>query len=148
MEYRNKRANVGGFIAAVDASLNFQCDERPPGKAEKGLVEISAVTYGEYGEEESRMLRSDTIALEKNRICIGDILISRAKMIQLVGACVIVKDAVCFLYLSDKILRLVVLDEWKHWLLLSLSSPAGHRQIEGLSSRINCPCEISPKRIC
>ena len=112
------------------------------------MVEISAVTYGQYGKEESRMLRSDTIDLEKSRICIGDFLIARSNTIEFVGASVIVKDAGCCLYLSDKVLRLVVPDEWKHWLLLSLRSPAARRQIEGLSSGINCPCEISPRRIC
>lgn len=125
---------VGDIVSAVEAGLNIQCDERPPEGDEKGLVKISAVTWGEYDEEASKTLRPDATVMEKNRIRAGDFLISRANTTELVGACVIVRDVKRSLYLSDKVLRLVVQDDWKHWLLLSLRSPAGRRQIEGLSS--------------
>jgi type I restriction enzyme S subunit len=62
---------VGDIVSAVEAGLNVQCDERPPEGDEKGLVKISAVTWGEYDEEESKTLRPDATVMEKNRIRAG-----------------------------------------------------------------------------
>ncbi|MFN7899809.1 MAG: restriction endonuclease subunit S [Synechococcaceae cyanobacterium] len=125
---------VGDLVSDIDAGLNLKCDERPPEGDERGLVKISAVTWGTYNEEESKTLNQDAIISEENRIRPGDFLISRANTIELVGACVIVHQVTRKLYLSDKVLRLVVPEECKPWLLLCLRSPSGRRQIEGLSS--------------
>jgi type I restriction enzyme S subunit len=125
---------VGDLVSDIDAGLNLKCDERPPEGDERGLVKISAVTWGTYNEEESKTLNQDAIISEENRICPGDFLISRANTIELVGACVIVHQVTRKLYLSDKVLRLVMPEECKPWLLLCLRSPSGRRQIEGLSS--------------
>jgi type I restriction enzyme S subunit len=92
------------------------------------------VTWGTYDEEESKTLGQDAVVNDENRILIGDFLISRANTIELVGACVIVHQVTRQLYLSDKVLRLVMPEESKQWLLLCLRSPSGRRQIEGLSS--------------
>jgi len=125
---------VGDVVSDIDAGLNLKCDERPPEGDERGLVKISAVTWGTYDEEESKTLGQDAVVNDENRILIGDFLISRANTIELVGACVIVHQVTRQLYLSDKVLRLVMPEESKHWLLLCLRSPSGRRQIEGLSS--------------
>lgn len=125
---------VGDLVSHIDAGLNLKCDERPPEGDERGLVKISAVTWGTYNEEESKTLNQDAIISEENRIRPGDFLISRANTIELVGACVIVHRVARKLYLSDKVLRLVMPEEYKPWLLLCLRSPSGRRQIEGLSS--------------
>jgi type I restriction enzyme S subunit len=125
---------VGDVVSDIDAGLNLKCDERPPEGDERGLVKISAVTWGTYDEEESKTLGQDAVVNDENRILIGDFLISRANTIELVGACVIVHQVTRQLYLSDKVLRLVMPEESKQWLLLCLRSPSGRRQIEGLSS--------------
>ena len=125
---------VGDIVTDIDAGLNLKCEERPPEGDERGLVKISAVTWGTYDEEESKTLGQDAVVNEENRIRIGDFLISRANTIELVGACVIVHQITRQLYLSDKVLRLVLPEECKQWLLLCLRSPSGRRQIEGLSS--------------
>jgi type I restriction enzyme S subunit len=71
---------------------------------------------------------------EKARICVGDFLISRANTLELVGACVIVHQVNRPVFLSDKVLRLVMPDAWKPWLLLNLQSPNGRKEIESRSS--------------
>jgi len=125
---------VGDVVTDIEAGLNVQCEERPPADNEKGLVKISAVTWGTYDEDESKTLKPDQQAWERNRIRPGDFLISRANTIELVGSCVIVHEARRALYLSDKVLRLVMPEEWKRWLLMCLRSDHGRRQIESLSS--------------
>lgn len=125
---------VGDVVTGIEAGLNVQCEECSPADNEKGLVKISAVTWGTYDEDESKTLKPDQQVLERNRIRPGDFLISRANTIELVGSCVIVHEAKRALYLSDKVLRLVMPEEWKRWLLMCLRSENGRRQIEGLSS--------------
>jgi type I restriction enzyme S subunit len=125
---------VGDVVTDIEAGLSVQCEERPPAENERGLVKISAVTWGTYDEDESKTLKPDQQVMERNRIRPGDFLISRANTIELVGSCVIVHEARRALYLSDKVLRLVMPEEWKKWLLMCLRSDNGRRQIEGLSS--------------
>jgi type I restriction enzyme S subunit len=125
---------VEDVVTAIEAGLNVQCDERPPEDHERGLVKISAVTWGIYDEQESKTLAKSAVVLEKNRIQVGDFLISRANTIELIGSCVLVYKTSRNLYLSDKVLRLVMPRKWKLWLLWCLKSPAGRKQIEELSS--------------
>jgi type I restriction enzyme S subunit len=127
--------SVGELIEDIEAGINFQCEERPPAHNEKGLVKISAVTWGNYDDEESKTLPIGKEVPEQTRICEGDFLISRANTLELVGACVIVHKVNRPVYLSDKVLRLVVNDKkLKRWLLYWLRSPQGRNQIESLAS--------------
>jgi type I restriction enzyme S subunit len=126
--------SIGELVEKIEAGLNVQCDERPPKRGEKGLVKISAVTWGEFDEDESKTLPKDSAVTEAVRIMNGDLLISRANTLELVGACVIVDSITRRLYLSDKVLRLRAADHVKPWLLISLRSRSGRRQIETLAS--------------
>jgi type I restriction enzyme S subunit len=126
--------SVGDLVAKIEAGLNVQCDERPPHSGEKGLVKISAVTWGTFDENESKTLPKGHDVPAATRIRAGDFLISRANTLELVGACVIVEQIRRPLYLSDKVLRLVVNDQDKPWLLMALRSRSGRTQIETLAT--------------
>lgn len=106
----------------------------PPEGDEKGLVKISAVTWGEFDNDESKTLPSNMLVNEELRIRSGDFLISRANTIDLVGACVIVSGVNRNLFLSDKVLRLKFLNELKPWVLIVMRSTFGRDQIEGFAS--------------
>ena len=125
---------VGSIITRVEAGLNVQCDERPPRSDERGLVKISAVTWGTYDDEKSKTLPTHVKVPDSTRIRVGDFLISRANTLELVGACVIVHKVTRPVFLSDKILRLVLPDAIKPWLLIVLQSPPGRQQIESLAT--------------
>ena len=125
---------IGDLIEEIQAGLNVQCEERPPMETEKGLIKISAVTWGRFDEDESKTLPANSAVSERVRIRKGDFLISRANTVELVGACVIVGEVHKNLYLSDKVLRLVVEERLKPWLLFCLRSQSGRQQIESLAS--------------
>ena len=127
-------STVGQTIGRVEAGLNVQCEERPPTEGERGLVKISAVTWGTYDDDESKTLPRTAGVPEHARIRLGDFLISRANTLDLVGACVIVHRVTRVVFLSDKVLRLVMPDELKPWLLIALQAPAGRREIEARAS--------------
>ncbi|MCK1471310.1 hypothetical protein IVB51_29180 [Bradyrhizobium sp. CW10] len=99
-----------------------------------GVVKVSAVTWGRFDPNESKTLPSDYSPPEKARIRFGDLLISRANTLELVGAVALVEEEPRCLYLSDKILRLVLDQEAKRWVLWFLRSPAGRHQIESLAT--------------
>jgi type I restriction enzyme, S subunit len=127
-------STVGDLVQRIEAGFNVQCEERPPRADERGLVKISAVTWGTYDDNESKTLPRGAEVPERSRIRVGDFLLSRANTIELVGACVIVGRVARPVFLSDKVLRLVMLDDWKAWLLFILQSPGGRREIEVRSS--------------
>jgi len=125
---------LGTLVKKIEAGLNVRCQEVPPTDGQQGLVKISAVTWGLYNDNESKTLPNEHKVSELTRIQLGDFLISRANTIELVGACVIVHKVTRPVFLSDKVLRLVLPDDYKPWLLHFLRSPAGRRQIESRAS--------------
>jgi type I restriction enzyme S subunit len=127
-------AQLGDFLYDIEAGVNVKADGRPPRKGEIGIVKISAVTWDEFDESESKTLPSNFEFDERNIIRPGDFLISRANTLELVAAPVIVKTCERRLVLSDKVLRLRIIEDVKFWVELCLKSPIGRQQIEHYAS--------------
>lgn len=125
---------LGDLLCHIQAGKSVKCDERPPEGNEPGLVKISAVTWGEFDEIESKTLLTAEGLDERNRIRPGDLLISRANTLELVGAPVIVQKISKNLYLSDKVLRLELPESLREWALICLRSESGRAQIESLAT--------------
>jgi type I restriction enzyme S subunit len=125
---------LGEFLEAIDAGKSFKCDERVPRGEEVGVVKVSAVTWGEYDEDESKTVRETRRVDPRYFIKQGDFLFSRANTIQLVGTCVIAKRVTRRLMLSDKILRLRLRVIRPDWALVCLRSPFGRSEIERLAT--------------
>lgn len=125
---------LSSIITHIQAGLNVKCEERPPENGERGLIKISAVTWGKFDEDQSKTLPVDEVVDDRNLIRKGDLLISRANTIELVGSAVLVGDFSRRLYLSDKVLRLVMGDEFKRWVNYALKLPATRKAIQEASS--------------
>lgn len=130
----NAPIELGTLLHAIEAGKNLRCEERIPREGENGVVKVSAVTWGRFDATQSKTLPSDYEPPEKSRIRKGDLLISRANTLELVGAVVLVENQPRDLFLSDKILRLVADDADKKWILWFLKSPDGRNQIEALAT--------------
>lgn len=128
------RAELGALIERIEAGLNVKCEERPPLNGEKGLVKISAVTWGRFDEKQSKTLPTDIPVADAARIRSGDLLFSRANTIELVGASVLVETVEKTLYLSDKVLRLVVPEASKRWVNYALKTAETRKAIQDASS--------------
>jgi type I restriction enzyme, S subunit len=128
-------ASLGELLIRIEAGKSFKCQEHPPHANEVGVVKVSAVTWGEYQELESKTCTDTEMINPALFIQTGDLLFSRANTVELVGACVIARQVTLPLMLSDKILRLkLARDSMKRWVLYLLRSDQGRRQIEALSS--------------
>lgn len=126
---------LGELLDDIEAGKSFRCEERPPEDTEVGVVKVSAVTWGEFDEGESKTVLDSAHVNQRFFIKNGDLLFSRANTIRLVGACVIVGTVQRSLMLSDKILRLVPKKGVSpQWLLLCLRSLQGRASIEELST--------------
>jgi type I restriction enzyme, S subunit len=126
---------LGDLLERIEAGKSFKCDERPPDNGEVGIVKVSAVTWGEFDDAESKTVQDPSRVDARYFIRQGDLLFSRANTIQLVGACVLVRTVKRRVMLSDKILRLVPkAGVSAKWLLLCLRSPQGRAAIERLST--------------
>ncbi|MEC9637969.1 restriction endonuclease subunit S [Escherichia marmotae] len=121
---------LGHIVKKIEAGKNLKCIEIPPDNHQYGIIKISAVTWGEYDEEESKTLPDNSLFIESRRISVGDFLISRANTLELLGNPVIVKQVTKNLMLSDKVLRLVMEDYDKPWINIFLRSFYGRREIK------------------
>lgn len=126
----------GNILSSIGAGKSFRCEERPPSKDEFGVAKVSAVTWGEYNELESKTPFEKDKFNPKYVIKEGDLLFSRANTIELVGACVIVRKTNLKVMLSDKTLRFHFPKTGvnKEFILHFLRSAQGRKEIERLST--------------
>lgn len=126
---------LGELLTNIETGKSFKCDERPPAVDEVGVVKVSAVTWGQYQELESKTCLDPERVNPALFIRDGDFLFSRANTLDLVGACVLVARTSRRVMLSDKILRFQFASEvHKTWVLRLLRSKIGRDQIEALAS--------------
>ena len=125
---------LGDFIQNIQAGKSFKCEERPPLDNEIGVAKVSAVTWGEYDENETKTCLNENMINPDFFIQTGDFLFSRANTIELVGACVIVKKTNKNIMLSDKTLRIDFTNILKEYALYYLRSSDGRKQIMDKSS--------------
>lgn len=127
-------STLGEYISSIESGKSFKCIETPPQTGECGIIKVSAVTWGEFNENESKTCKTDQF-ISKRAIHKGDFLFSRANTLQLIGNCVIVKHIEKELMLSDKILRFNFTDNIHPlYMLYFLRSQMGKSQIRTLSS--------------
>ncbi|WP_413297031.1 restriction endonuclease subunit S [Synechococcus sp. MIT S9452] len=127
-------ALLGDIAKGIKAGKSFRCIERPPTTGEKGIVKISAVTWGRFQDEESKTVTEPERLDPSSLIQENDLLISRANTIELVGASVLATKTKKELYLSDKVLRIEIEDNLKKWVHYFLSSPTARTYISESST--------------
>lgn len=123
--------HLGNVLIDISAGKSFKCEEREPRDGEIGVAKISALTWGEYDESESKTCTNEDLINENLFIKNNDFLLSRANTIDLVGNCVIVSHTQKNIMLSDKTLRIDFLLDFisKKYVLYYLRSGFGRREI-------------------
>lgn len=108
------------LLADSESGWSPKCDHEPRRNGEWGVLKVSAVTWGAFNPEENKRLPLSLEARPECEVKPGDFLLSRANTAELVARSVIAPDD-CpeKLLMSDKIVRLVFLDEkLKPWVNL------------------------------
>lgn len=130
-----KWVSLGTILQKIEAGKSFRCEEHPPVIGEVGILKVSAVSWGEFLENESKTV---TAADRINPVFLiekGDFLFSRANTLELVGRSVVVKKVSKKLMISDKTLRFKFLPMInKYYILYFLRTHLGRKQIGELST--------------
>ncbi|MBR2514567.1 MAG: restriction endonuclease subunit S [Halomonas sp.] len=124
---------LGKVLIGIDSGWSPSCMEVKPGTGEWGVLKVSAVTRGEFLENQSKALPRHLSPREKIKVNKGDLLLTRANGVaDLVGKCVIVsREPQAKLMMSDKILRLKPTKMlFNEFLLHVFNSSSTRKQIE------------------
>lgn len=123
------------LIDHIEAGKSFNTLGRPATDDEWGVVKVSAMSWGHFLQDENKAIPPGHSINPTYEIKSGDLLISRANTVELVGATVLVDKTRPRLLLSDKSLRLVPRGGIsKHWLNLVLGAPMVREQLSSLAT--------------
>ncbi len=103
-----KLHTVGDVVLRIEAGKSPKTLERPPGADEPGVLKVSAVSWGRFDPDAAKAVSDTTVLNLAHSVKSGDVLISRANTLDLVGAVAMAEASYSNRYLSDKILRLVL----------------------------------------
>jgi type I restriction enzyme S subunit len=126
------RVPLGELLHGIEAGKSFQTTELIALPDELGVLKVSAVSWNEFLPQEAKAVEGEYQPDERHKIKKGDLIISRANTLELVGAVVRVADDYPMRLLSDKTLRLVVNEEkaLPDYLLTVLKLPEARLHIE------------------
>jgi len=123
-------ARLKVIVKKIQPGNNFLCPEVPVTDNTVGLVKISAVTWGKFNPKETKTI-ADPSKVDPNLfIQPGDLLVTRANTLELVGASVVVDEIHYKIMLSDKVWRVDVLEVDKNYINFYLRSKDGRKEIE------------------
>ena len=118
------------LVKRIEAGKSVRAAGRRADPDEWGVIKVSAMSWGSFLEGENKAIADPALIDSRYEIHSGDLLISRANTVDLVGATVHVGKTRRQLLLSDKSLRLAPHDGIdRAWLNLALSSPASRSQL-------------------
>jgi type I restriction enzyme S subunit len=98
---------LGGLLSGIEAGKSFRTSERIAQDNEMGVLKVSAVSWTEFRPNEAKAIDHAYVPQHNHRVRKGDLLISRANTVELVGAVVQADRDYPNRLLSDKTLRLI-----------------------------------------
>lgn len=126
----------GAVIRAYEAGSSFKCEGREVIEQEWGVIKTSAVTSGSFVERENKYLCPNTPDDVSAQVNIGDLIFCRASGSKgLAGMCAIVRDCSRNLLLSDKTIRVRLMDGIsQEYIALHNDSAQSKAFLDGLST--------------
>lgn len=100
---------LGDVIADLQNGWSPKCHNRQANDGEWGVLKVGAVSFGYYNESQNKALPDSLKPRPQYEVREGDLIISRANIARLVGACALVNKTRPHLMLCDKIFRII----WK-----------------------------------
>lgn len=100
-------ARLSTVIADLENGWSPKCHPRPATDQEWGVLKLGAVSFGVFNPTENKALPTTLKPRPDCEIKAGDMLISRANITRLVGACALVEETPPRLLLCDKIFRAI-----------------------------------------
>jgi type I restriction enzyme, S subunit len=144
------RVPLSEYLESIEAGKSIQTTELIAKKDEVGVLKVSAVSWDRFQPNEAKSVIVGYNPPDAHRVKKGDLIISRANTLELVGAVVLVEDDYPNRLLSDKTLRLITKSEIiAEYLLYILKLPEARKHIEeNATGTSNSMRNISQKTIC
>lgn len=98
---------LGDLIADLENGWSPKCIPSPASLDKWGVLKLGAVSFGTFNENQNKELPATLSPKPALEVLPGDVLISRANVLRLVGACARVVETRPKLMLCDKIFRVV-----------------------------------------
>jgi type I restriction enzyme, S subunit len=124
---------LGDSIAALDAGVSVNSEDRPHGAGEIGVLKTSAVSGGSFLADQNKTVVENERRLVAEPVQGDSILVSRMNTPALVGESCYVSEAHPSLFLPDRLWQLKTRDRTKtnmRWLSFVLQSAAYRRHVE------------------
>jgi type I restriction enzyme S subunit len=93
-------------VTAFEQGWSPQCDARPAGDGEYGVLKVGCVNYGRFDWQENKALPNELEPQKRYALKENDLLISRANTKELVGSAAVIECDYDKLILCDKLYRL------------------------------------------
>ncbi len=107
-----KRVALETLLINIEAGKSLKTSEQLARDNEYGILKVSAVSWSEFQPTEAKRFENDSYQPpDHHKVKKGDLIISRANTLELVGAAVYVDKDYPFRLLSDKTLRLVLQED-------------------------------------
>jgi len=127
--------SLGQLLHGIEGGKSFKCLPRKAMLDEWGVIKVSAMTWGQFLEDEQKAIPPHATFDPADEVKPGDLLLSRSNTAELVGATVLVEECRPRLLLSDKSLRLAPSESLdRRWLHGALSSPMARRQLSRMAT--------------
>lgn len=118
-------------VARIEQGWSPQCDSRPAGVGEWGVLKVGCVNGEKYNESENKVLPFDIDPLPHYEVKVGDVLVSRANTRELLGSAAIVDETQGKIMLCDKLYRVEVSEALdRNYLTAFLRLPLARFQYE------------------
>lgn len=143
-----RRVPLRDVIADLENGWSPQCHPHPAADGEWGVLKLGAVSFGQFDSSENKQLPDTLRPRLEYEIRAGDVLISRANTLELVGASVYVESVRPRLMLCDKIFRVLFRPSGSidgRYLSLALKSPDMRDQIEARATGTSPSMKNIPK---
>ena len=145
-----KWVRLGNLAWNLDAGKSPNCEKKAVIKNEWGVITTTAIQEGYFDEKQNKILPVNYNIIDSMKVCVGDILITRAGPINRTGVACKVGDINYNLILSDKTVRLNMTKDYMcHDFVVSIiNSPQIRRVLIGLMSGMDKQqVNISQKKI-
>ena len=125
-------ACLGELIDTFEAGVSVRSTDGPAANSEHGVLKVSCVSREGFRPSENKLVIDEDLRRVGPSISRGDLILTRANTLELVGRAVTVDDDFPHLHLSDKHWRVVLQEEKAAhlgWLKYMINSPRVRRAL-------------------
>jgi len=122
------------YLERIEQGWSPVCDSRVAEPGEAGVIKLGAVRDGDFRPAENKAMAEGMDPDERYRLAEGDLLVTRANTLQLVGDSAVVGEVDGpNLYLSDLVYRITAPEADAHFLSVAIRTPRNRQIIAALA---------------